>query len=60
MRNGVCCFCAQPVEEAGLDPCTLSIATSDDQNQQWPCHVACYLERLGDLPYGRELFETDE
>ena len=59
MKNGVCCFCSGPVDEAGHDPCTLTIATNGEGMQSWPCHATCYLERLGDLPYGRELFERD-
>jgi hypothetical protein len=60
MKNGVCCFCAKVVDESGLDPCTLSIATNAEGSQSWPYHAACYLERLGNLPYGRKLFETDD
>ena len=60
MKNGVCCFCSNPVDEVGLDPCTLSIATNGEGYQSWPCHAACYVERLGDLPYGRELFESED
>lgn len=63
MKNGgLCCFCGKAVDEVGLDPCTLTISTNSEGSQSWPCHAACYRERLGaDLPYGRALFEeTDE
>ena len=58
--EGVCCFCNESIDRAGLDPCTLSISTSGDGWQSWPCHAACYRERLGDLPYARELFEDTD
>jgi hypothetical protein len=60
MRKGVCCFCSKLVELRGPDPCTLTIATSGDESQSWPCHAACYRERLGDLPYSAALFEDDD
>lgn len=57
MRDGVCCFCSLPVLEGGLDPCTLTIDTNGEGSQSWPCHAACFRERLGDLPYGDALIE---
>jgi hypothetical protein len=60
MIEGVCCFCSAPVSVSGLDPCTLTLATNGEGSQSWPCHAACYRERLGDLPYGDALFEDDE
>jgi len=58
--GGICCFCNEPVDEDGHDPCTLSITTRLDGAQAWPCHAACYRARLGDLPYARELFEDTD
>jgi len=45
------------VLEGGLDPCTLTIDTNGEGSQSWPCHAACFRERLGDLPYGDALIE---
>jgi hypothetical protein len=59
VKNGMCCFCSTAVIESGLDPCTLMIAVNGDTSQAWPCHAACFRERLGDLPYADELFEDD-
>lgn len=61
MIDGVCCFCGEPVAEVGLDPCTLAIFTKGEGDQSWPCHAACYRERLGvHLPYGQALFESGD
>lgn len=60
ITGGMYCFCNAPVDEGGLDPCTLSIATNREGWQSWPCHAACYRQRLGDLPYARDLFDDTD
>ena len=47
----VCCFCGKVVEHIGHDPCELVILTAQNMNQSWPCHSACFVERIPDLPY---------
>lgn len=61
MIGSACCFCGEAVEETGFDPCTLALFTNDGGEQSWPCHAACYRERLGAyIPYGQDLFENSD
>jgi hypothetical protein len=59
LSQGVCCFCSEPVEIGGQDPCQLSIVTVEGQHQSWPCHALCFRERLSYLPYADAII-TDE
>lgn len=60
MSEGVCCFCSEPVETGGQDPCVLSIVTVEGEGQSWPCHVRCFRERLSYLPYADAIISDED
>ena len=43
---GPCCFCGNPIEPTAIDPCRLTIETSENRWQVWYCHSTCFHERL--------------
>jgi hypothetical protein len=59
LREGICCFCLEPVETGGQDPSELSMVTVEGQDQSWPCHARCFRDRLSYLPYADAII-TDE
>jgi hypothetical protein len=47
---GPCCFCGQPIDRLGADPCRVSVTTAAELWQVWYCHAACFRSRLANLP----------
>lgn len=46
VKFDLCCFCGKLIEETDVDPCTVRVATVQDQWQVWFCHSACFRERI--------------
>jgi len=45
-----CCFCGKSIVETEIDPCKLTVETSQVKLQIWFCHAECFKKRLQDDP----------
>lgn len=56
---GPCCFCGQPIEETGTDPCEVRVTTSAGGKkwQVWFCHGQCFRKRLAAHPEMEGFFD---
>ena len=57
VKFGPCCFCGRDIEEAGADPCSVTVETVGGKWQVWKCHSACFRQKLAELPEAPGLFE---
>jgi hypothetical protein len=45
---GPCCFCGEQIAATDVDPCSVTVATSQGKWQTWFCHAACFRSRITD------------
>lgn len=57
VRFGPCCFCGRDIEKTAVDPCRVTVHTTDGKPQFWMCHGSCFRERLTDPPNAPGLFD---
>ena len=43
---GPCCFCGRQIDEEGVDPCHVTVATAQERWQVWMAHAECFKARL--------------
>jgi len=46
----LCCFCGDQIEIRAPDPCRVIVVTSEQKDQFWACHSACFKEKLAKEP----------
>jgi hypothetical protein len=54
---GPCCFCAQPIVETDIDPCSVTVSTRGNWWQICHCHASCFKERRKNPPHAAGLFD---
>jgi hypothetical protein len=43
---GPCCFCGMQIADSDVDPCRITVETSQKKWQLWFCHAACFKSRV--------------
>jgi hypothetical protein len=44
--NGPCPFCGKLIESSDVDPCSITVTTSQEKWQTWFCHAACFKGKI--------------
>lgn len=57
VQMGPCCFCAEPIQPADVDPCRVTVETRTGKWQVWFCHGDCFRSRLASLPNYPDFFD---
>ena len=57
VKWGPCCFCAAQINEDEIDPCRVTVETSQGKWQAWYCHARCFKSRLVTSPELMGLFD---
>ena len=53
-----CCFCGK-TDYSNADPTYLTVGTRSEVTKTWWCHIACFEERLPDMPEPWNVYDRD-
>jgi hypothetical protein len=54
-----CCFCGK-LDYSGADPTYMTVGTRSEVTKTWWCHIACFEERLPNLPSPWNVYSYEE